>query len=99
MQRKLYNPIAILMLVVVLATVLAHSTHATQVEVEGISAIEKHDCLLCQQGVDSTSKEINVAFVSQGVFTVLKTDTFNAHVVIPAYSFAQLRAPPADTFL
>lgn len=99
MLRKLHRPVALLMLVVIMATLFVHSNHFSQAKLDDSSVTKKHDCVLCQQGFDSTTKKINLAFVERGIFIAFKTKVFDVYIVFPAYILPLLRAPPKNKFL
>ena len=99
MLKKLNTSIAFAMLVVILITLLAHSSHYTQVEFDGNATIKKHDCALCQQGIDAATKELHLAAFDFGIFSDFKAEIFELYSVSPDYILALLRAPPAYIFL
>ena len=99
MFRKLYSPVALLMLIVILITLLAHSSHLTHTQLDDSSVTKSHDCALCQQGIDSATKKVSLAFLVRGVFSAFKAKFFSVSVVLPAYTLPLLRAPPYPLFV
>lgn len=94
MLKKQNKPLAILMLIAFLAALFAHSGHFSIAKLDGVSSVEQHECFLCQQALDSATKDVNLAFSSVGVFSAINVEVNHVYIVLPAYLFAQLRAPP-----
>ncbi|PKG85319.1 hypothetical protein CXF85_06930 [Colwellia sp. 75C3] len=76
------------------ATLFVHSEHYAQVELDGISNFELHDCHLCQQGIDSPPRALALYPASAGIVNISKVDIINAVFISATYVYPPLRAPP-----
>lgn len=94
MLKHQNTTLAMLMLIVILATVLGHSGHSSQVKFDQVSSVEHHECFLCQQGLDSATTKIYLALSSVGIFSAINVEINHVYLAFPNYVLAQLRAPP-----
>jgi hypothetical protein len=85
---------SVLTLLLFCATFFAHSEHYTQVEFDGLSNFELHDCHLCQQGIDSPPRALAIYPVSTGRVNVSEVDITNAVFISATHVYPPLRAPP-----
>lgn len=94
MLKKQKINLAMMTLIVILATIFFHSEHYSQVEMDGVLSTDHQDCFLCHNAIDSAPKEISLASVSTGIFSFIKVEVFCFIFVLPSYVLARLRAPP-----
>lgn len=94
MLKNQNKSLAMLMLVVILATIFLHSGHSSPIKIDQVSSVEHHECLLCQQGLDSATTKLNIAPSSVGIFSAINVEINHVYLVVSTYVLAQLRAPP-----
>jgi len=85
---------SVLTLLLFCASLYVHSEHYAQVEVDGFSNFELHDCHLCQQGIDPSISSINLYPVAAANTNFSKTSIVNAEFFSATYVYPPLRAPP-----
>jgi hypothetical protein len=85
---------SILTLLLFCATFFVHSEHYVQVESDVLSSFEKHDCHLCQQGIDSPPRALALNPASNGIVNISKVDIINTAFISATHVYPPLRAPP-----
>jgi hypothetical protein len=91
-KRQIWQ--SVLTLLLFCASLYVHSEHYVQVEVDGFSNFELHDCHLCQQGIDPSISSIDLYPVAAGITNFSKTSIVNAEFISATYVSPPLRAPP-----
>jgi len=85
---------SVLTLLLFCASLYVHSEHYVQVEVDGFSNFELHDCHLCQQGIDPSISSVDLYPVAAGITNFSKASIVNTEFISATYVYPPLRAPP-----
>ncbi len=94
-QQKTYRGIFVLL--IFCAAFFAHSEHYCQVLPETSVTSELHECYFCQQVLDSLPNHFDIFPTSVALSSEKQFQIFDQPVVLPAYVYPPLRAPPLLT--
>jgi hypothetical protein len=91
-KQKTYR--GIFLLLVFCAAFFAHSEHYRQVLPETSVTSELHECYFCQQVLDSLPNHFDIFPTSVALLTEKQFQISDQPIVLPAYVYPPLRAPP-----
>jgi hypothetical protein len=91
-KQKTYR--GIFLLIVFCTAFFAHSEHYSQVLSETSVTSELHECYFCQQVLDSLPNHFDIFPFSVALVTEKQSQTPGQPVILPAYLYPFLRAPP-----
>ncbi len=86
---------SILALLIISIFFFSHSEHFTQVEFDASSTFDKHDCHVCQQGIDSPPASLEVKQARERLLFIISAYRISAILTFPDYIYPLLRAPPS----
>jgi hypothetical protein len=91
-KQKTYR--GIFLLLVFCTAFFAHSEHYSQVLSETSVTSELHECYFCQQVLDSLPNHFDIFPFSVALATEKQSHISGQPVILPAYLYPFLRAPP-----